>query len=79
MPVSPENKPPQRRFYNRSEACELLGGISKLTLREFEDAGRLTPVRLTGRKRGTVFFSHDEIMQLCDSLFQKAKAKRKTA
>ncbi len=72
-----ESKTPERLFYSRSEACHLLGGISLPILKEFEDHGKLTPLRLSGRKQGRVYFEHAELMSLRDALVPKAKAKIK--
>jgi hypothetical protein len=68
------NKIPQRLFYPRAETANLLVGISNPTLKRFEDSGRLTPVRLSGRRRGSVFFEAGEVLRLRDDLVMKAKA-----
>jgi predicted site-specific integrase-resolvase len=71
-----KTKIPQRLFHPRAEVCQLLG-ISLPILNKLVEKGRLTPVRLTGApKQGRVFFSHDELVTLHDSLLAKARAKR---
>ena len=68
------SKIPQRLFYPRAETAVLLGGISNPTLKRFEDSGRLTPIRLSGRRRGSVFFEASEVLRLRDELVATAKA-----
>jgi predicted site-specific integrase-resolvase len=71
-----KSKIPQRLFHPRAEVCQLLG-VSLPILNQLVAKGKLTPIRLTGApKQGRVFFSHDELMALHDSMLAKAKAKR---
>jgi predicted site-specific integrase-resolvase len=67
-----EKPKPTPLFRPRAEAAQVLG-ISLPILQEFVDAGKLTPVRLTGREQGRVFFDNRELEALRDSLVAKAK------
>jgi hypothetical protein len=81
--IDTTSKIPQRLLYSREETQLLLGGISAPTLKLLEQRGQLTPIRLTGRKRGSVYFRHDEIMALLEALTRVAstpsKVKRRAA
>jgi hypothetical protein len=77
--TDPTLKIPQRLLYSREETQLLLGGISTPTLKLLEQSGQLTPIRLTGRKRGSVYFRHDEIMALLEDLTQGASVRPKGA
>jgi hypothetical protein len=65
---------PQRFFHPRAESCVLLGGVSGPTFQRFVDSGRLTAVRLSGRRRGMVYFEAGELLRLRDELVAEAKA-----
>lgn len=53
-----------RLLYSREQVAELLGGISTATVRRMERAGRLHPIRLTGRNSGQVFFKSEDVLAL---------------
>jgi hypothetical protein len=64
MPKRVRLQPAQKLIVSRTEAAEMLGGVSTLTLIRLEHAGRLKPIRLTRRASGKVFYSFPEILAL---------------
>lgn len=59
-------KKPRRLLLNRDQARRSLGDISLSTLHRLERRGTLTPIRLTQRETGKVFYSKTEIDALAD-------------
>ena len=55
-------------LYTREQVATLLGGISTATIRRMERAGRLRPIRLTGRNTGQVFFKASDVHALVEAL-----------
>jgi hypothetical protein len=68
LPPRPTNRqraseaPLRQLLYSRKQASELLGGINVATIRQLEKAGRLKPIRPSGKKTGAVFFTAEELM-----------------
>jgi hypothetical protein len=61
-----------RLLYSRRQVAELLGGITVATVRQLEREGRLTPIRLTGRKTGQVFFTDENVRALIKSAAEES-------
>ena len=55
---------PQRLLYTREQTADVLGGISVGSVIRLEKAGRLKPIRLTGRKTGQVFHRAEDVLSL---------------
>jgi hypothetical protein len=55
-----------RLLYTRRQVAELLGGVDVSTVRRLEREGRLTPIRLTGRKTGQVFLRAEDVRKLIE-------------
>jgi hypothetical protein len=52
---------PKKLILSRKTTAVRLGGVSVATVIRMELDGLLTPIRLTGKKRGQVFYSADEV------------------
>jgi len=66
MTQAPAPKPVERLIYSREQVAELLGGISIATVIRMERDGKLTAIRLTGKKTGQAFYKHADVMKLAD-------------
>jgi len=55
---------PGALLVERSEARKLLGNCSITTLIRLEEAGTLTPVKLSGSPNGKTFYEHAELVAL---------------
>ena len=57
---------PRRLLYSRVQTREVLGGISNTSLQGLEKQGVLTPVRLTGKALGNVFYRAEQVHALAE-------------
>lgn len=64
----------QPAIVNTAEACALLGGIDRSTLKRWVDAGRVTPVRKLPGETGGYLFHRAEIDRLVAEQAEAASA-----
>ncbi len=61
------NRPQPPMLYSRTQARQLLGGVSADLLIALERSGRLRPIRLTvGAKNAPVYYRAESILALAD-------------
>jgi hypothetical protein len=53
-------------LYSRIQAARLLGGVSVATIRRMEAGGRLSPVKLSGKRAGQVFYQAQQVHGLAE-------------
>jgi hypothetical protein len=66
-PTVAEPNVPERLFYSRRELSQLFN-LSLPILQEYIDQDLLTPVRLSGRQQGRIYFDARQVMKLRDGI-----------
>lgn len=61
---------------SRKQAAEMLGGLSVWTLMYHERQGRLTPVRLSGKARGQVYYDRLELEAFVEAMKAESQKHR---
>jgi hypothetical protein len=67
MPKRIKIPPVKKLLVSRTEAAQMLGGVSSLTIIRLQHAGHLTPVRLTKRPAAKVFYRIEEVLALAQA------------
>jgi len=64
--VRMKSRPPakQQWLYSRAQAAELLGCAVDL-IKDLEQDGKLTPIKLTEKPKSMVFYKREELLALC--------------